>query len=119
MGGTSPFPRSALASAVTARAFALAGRLLSAAVAPGSLPGLITLGPGFRPYLLILVGESQQAHAPCSKSRERVPEPAVTLLISYFFPEGVPVPDHTTPLLLRARREGAKKGARGRARSGT
>ena len=110
MGGTSPFPRTALASAVTARAFALAGRLLSAALASGSLPGLITLGPGFRPYLLILVGESQQAHAPYSKSRERVPEPAVTLLISYFFPEGVPVPDHTTPLLLRARREGAKKG---------
>ena len=76
---------------------------------------MITLGPGFRPYPLILVGESQQAHAPYSKSRERVPEPAVTLLISYFFPEGVPVPDHTTPLLLRARREGAKKG-RGDAR---
>ena len=64
---------------------------------------------GFFDLLLLLVRESQQAHAPYSKSRERVPEPAVTLPISYFFPEGVPVPDHTTPLLLRARREGAKK----------
>ena len=92
MGGTSPFARSALASAVTARAFALTGRLLSAALAPGSLPGLITLGPGFRPYLLSSVGESQQAHAPCSKSRGRVPEPAVTLLISYFLSGGSACP---------------------------